>query len=239
MLVVLGIMDFILVVMHYTDYVLLFFKPTGYVIPLVLNIVIINVIVFKSKLSKGWATAILFIGLPILLFHGFIVLWLDNNYTKIVAPDNQQSLVIEYRHATLGETTYFYDFYETKFGFIGKHLDDQSITLIVRDHSSGIDPEGILGLGKEEWITANTVRFSTWQGMKDVYLRSSQPSFEMEERCGMYISKEKPSLINWRMIAAKEISFISTSWSGVVFVSYGTGNKNSYRSSRFSKSLFV
>lgn len=171
--IVLGIMDFILVIMHYTDFVLLFFKPTGYIIPLVLNIVISSVIVFKSKLSKVWTITILFIGIPILLFHGFIVLWLDNDYTEIVNPDTQQSLVIEYRHATLGETTYFYNFYKTKFGFVGKHLDDQSISMMVRDYTPSIDPEGILGLGKEEWVTVDTVRFSTWEGTKDVYLNSS------------------------------------------------------------------
>lgn len=181
-LVILGIMNFILIVMHYTDYVLLFLKPTGYVIPLVLNIVIISVIVFKSKLSKVWTIAILFIGIPILLFHGFIVLWMDNNYTEIVNLDSQQSLVIEYRHATLGETTYFYDFYKTEFGFVGKQLENQSISIMVRDYSSDIDPEGVLGLGKEEWMTATTVRFFTLQGMKDVNLSSSQPPVEMEEK---------------------------------------------------------
>ncbi|EIM04987.1 hypothetical protein A1A1_18560 [Planococcus antarcticus DSM 14505] len=176
LLVFLGIMDIILVVMNYTGYVLLFLKPTGYVIPLILNILIISVIIFKSKLSKVWTAAILFIGIPILLFHGFMVLWMDRNYTEIVTPDNQQSLVIEYRHATLGETTYFYNFYKTKYGFVGKHLDDQSIEVMVRDGSFDIDPEGVLGLGKEKWITENTVRFFTQKGMKDVYLSPSHQS---------------------------------------------------------------
>lgn len=188
-LVILGIMDFILVVMHYTDYVLLILKPTGYVIPLVINIVIIIVIVFRSKLPKVWTivvtVSILFISIPIILFYGFIVLLQDYNYTEIATPYNQQSLVIEYRHATLGETTYFYNFYKTKFGFVGKHLDDESITMMVRDYSSGIDPEGVLGLGKEEWITANTVRFYTWEGMKDVYLSSSQPLNNSENTMGI------------------------------------------------------
>lgn len=172
-LIALGIMDFMLVVMHFTDYVLLFLKPTGYIIPLVLNLVIISVIVLKSKLSKIWSIAILFMGIPLFMFHGFIVLWLANDYTEIVNPDTRQSLVIEFRHATLGETTYFYTFYQTKSGFIGKHLEDQSISMMVRNDSPGIDPEGVLGLGKEEWITENSVRFSTFEGMKDVYLCSA------------------------------------------------------------------
>src|SRR5699024_3157567 len=134
--------------MHYTGYVLLFLKPTGYIIPLIINFVIIVVLIFQLKLSKLWVIAVtiasLFIFIPVLLLHGLIILLQDNTYTKIDSPHNQQSLVIEYRHATLGETTYFYNFYKTKFGIIGKRLDDQSITIMTRDYSSGVDAEGVL-----------------------------------------------------------------------------------------------
>lgn len=184
-LIILGVIDLILVTVHYSDYVLLFLKPTGYIIPLIINLVIIVVIILRSKLPKAWrisvTIAILFIDIPVILFHSFIVWFQDYSYTEINAPDAQQSLVIEYRHTTLGETTYFYHFYKTKFGFVGKHLDNQSITMIIRDYPSGIDAEGVLGLGEEEWITTNTVRFSTWQGIKDVYLSSSQSAFKSEE----------------------------------------------------------
>lgn len=197
-LIILGIIDLILVVMHYTDYVLLFLKPTGYIIPLVINLVIITVIGFRSTFPKIWIIAVtiasLLISIPIILFHGFIVWLQDYSYTEIDSPYNQQSLVIEYRHATLGETTYFYNFYKTKFGFVAKHLEDQSITIMVRDYPSGIDAEGVLGLGNEEWITANAVRFFTWQGMKDVYLSSLQSSFEpvnTEESIEKFIANAK------------------------------------------------
>ncbi|MGE6369896.1 hypothetical protein ACQKDB_12280 [Planococcus kocurii] len=79
LLVILGIMNITLVIMHFTDYVLLFLKPTGYVIPLVFNIAMIIVLVFKSKLSNVWIMAILFIGLPIVLVHGFFILLMDND----------------------------------------------------------------------------------------------------------------------------------------------------------------
>lgn len=182
LLIALGIMDIILVAMHYTDYVFLFLKPTGYVIPLIINLVVIIVIGFLSKLHKAWIIAvtisILFIGIPIILIHGFLVWIQDYSYTEIDSPYNHQSLVIEYQHVTLGETTYTYHFYKTMFGIVGKRLDNQTFDMIVRDYPSGNDAEGVLGLGDEEWITANTVRFFTWKGMKDVYLNSSQSSFE-------------------------------------------------------------
>lgn len=73
------------------------------------------------------------------------------------------------------------------FGVVGKRLDDQSITMMVqrKDHPPvKSDAEGALGVGKEEWITENAVRFSTWQELNDVYLTSSH-------RTGNNISMEE------------------------------------------------
>ncbi|WP_211263244.1 hypothetical protein [Lysinibacillus contaminans] len=181
-LTLLGAMDLILIVMHFADYFILFLKPSGYLIPLGINIVVLSVIGLRSGFPKILIIISVFVSMPIILFYVFMILLLDNNYTKIDSPYNRQSLVIEYRHATLGETTYFYNFYKTMFGFVGKRLDDQSITMMIpaRDHPFGIDAEGALGLGNENWITANAVRFFTWQGMKDVYLNSSQSSFDQD-----------------------------------------------------------
>ena len=104
MLVTLGIMNFILVIMHLTGYVLLFLKPTGYILPLVINIVMIIIILIKSKLSKVWTViviaSILFISIPVMLFYSFILLLQDYSYTEIDKPYRNQSVVIEYRHAT-------------------------------------------------------------------------------------------------------------------------------------------
>jgi len=184
MLISLGIMNFILVIMHLTRYVLLFLKPTGYILPLVINIVMIIIILIKSKLSKVWTivviTSILFISIPVMLFYSFILLLQDYSYTEIDNPYRNQSVIIEYRHATLGETTYFYNFYKTKFGFIGKRLNDQSITIMVRDYLSSNDAEGVFGLGNEEWLSANTVRFFTREGPKDIHLNPLQSLFKLE-----------------------------------------------------------
>lgn len=186
----LGIMDLILIVIHYTDYILLFLKPTGYVIPMVINLVVLTVIGFRAKLPipsnlpKVWTIAGLFIFIPILLVHGFMVGLRGYSYTKIDSPYDQPPLAIVYRDFTLGETTYYYDFYKTKFGFFGKQLEDQSFSMVVQgtDHPpGGADAESALGLGDEEWLTANSVRFYTWRGTEDIYLDASQASTETEE----------------------------------------------------------
>ncbi|MDM8102513.1 MULTISPECIES: hypothetical protein [Oceanobacillus] len=189
-LLVLGIMDLVLIMMHDTDYYFLFLKPTGYVIPMVINLIVLAAIGFRAKLSirsnlpKIWTIAGLVIFIPIILFHGFMVLLMEYSYTKIDSPYDQQSLVIEHRSFTLGETTYSYNFYKTKFGFIGKQLDDQSISIVARRRdypSESFNAENALGLGNVEWLTADSVRFHTWKGTEDVYLDSTQPSSETDE----------------------------------------------------------
>lgn len=102
--------------------------------------------------------------------------WLaDYSYTKIDSPHKQHSLVIEYRHFTLGETTYFYNFYKTKFGFIGKFLDGQSVEIMVQgtEHPVGFGAEDILGINNPFWLTKDIVRFQSWKGIKDVCLNPS------------------------------------------------------------------
>lgn len=176
-LILLGAMNLMLIIMYLTDYFILFLKPIGYVIPLAINIIVLAVIGFRSsRYHNLWTIVGLILSIPILLIHGFLVWLADYSYTKIDSPHNQQSLVIEYRHFTLGETTYFYNFYKTRFGFIGKLLDDQSIRMMVQviDHPVGLGAEDALGLAGEKWITKNIVRFSTWQGMKEVHLNLSQ-----------------------------------------------------------------
>ncbi|MBM7603053.1 hypothetical protein JOC75_001023 [Metabacillus crassostreae] len=192
-LILLGVMDLVLIIFHLTDYFILFLKPTGYLVPLGINIIVLSVIGFCSSFPKIWIIIGIFVSIPVILFNGLTVLILDNDYIKINSPHNQQSLVIEYRHASLGETTYFYNFYKTKFGLIGKYLNEQSIEIMIpgTEHPSGLGAEDVLGLGMEKWITANAVRFITWQGMKDVYLNSSHPLIDSDDSKGDFENIEK------------------------------------------------
>lgn len=112
---------------------------------------------------------------PTLLVHSFLLMLWDYNYTKIDSPWNKQSVVIEYRHFSLGETTYQYNFYKTRVGLVGKLLDDQSIKMVIQGtEHPGLDAEGILGVYRAEWITENTIRFPAWQGMKELHLGNSE-----------------------------------------------------------------
>lgn len=175
-------MDFILIIFFFTDYYILFFKPTGHLIPFVINIAVLSIIGFRSKHPKAWSITGLLITVPIILLNGFLQLIDEYNYTTIDSPHHQQSLLIEYRHATLGETRYLYHFYKTRFGMIGKKLNGQSIILMIpsNEHRDGSGAEEYLGLGKERWLTENTVEFSTSKGIKYVYLHPSEPIIDEE-----------------------------------------------------------
>src|SRR5699024_4670319 len=144
----------------------------------------IMMLLIKSKLSKAWTivvtTVFLFITIPAILVYSLLILIHDESYTKIDNPYKNQSLIIEFRHFTKGETTYFYNFYKTRFGIFGKHLTDQKFSLMVRRYEPGMDAEGILGLGNEEWISSDIVRFPSSEGLKDVYLSSLPESSESE-----------------------------------------------------------
>jgi hypothetical protein len=171
-LYLLGAMDVLLVIMHFADYFFLFLKPTGYIIPLALNFLVLAVVAYRSTtFRKRLTIAGMVVIFPWLLVHSLMIMIWDYSYTEIDSPWNKQSIVIEYRHFSLGETTYQYNFYKTRFGLVGKFLDDQSIKMVIQGtEHPGLDAEGILGMESAEWITENTIRFPAWQGMKEVHL---------------------------------------------------------------------
>lgn len=137
-LALLAVMDIVLLIMHFSGYYFIFLLPTGYILPLILNILILSIMGFRSaRIRSFWVIIGLMLSIPILLLHALMVSLLENNYTTIDSPDNRQSLVIEHRNFTLGETTYYYEFYKTKFGLIGKHLDGQPIRVMVRSSDMG------------------------------------------------------------------------------------------------------
>lgn len=181
-LYLLGAMDLMLAVMHLAGYFVLFLKPTGYVVPLAVNFAVLAVVAYRSsRFRKGWTIAGMFVILPIMLIHGFWLMLMDYSYTEIDSPWNGQTLVIEYRQFSHGETTYQYNFYKTGYGLIGKRLDGQSINMVIQGtEHPGLNSEGILGADKAEWITENSVRFPAWQGMKTVFLDRDQGNSEEE-----------------------------------------------------------
>ncbi|MFP7495271.1 hypothetical protein SFC66_15950 [Terribacillus saccharophilus] len=172
-LFIIGSMDLLLIIMHVLGYYVLFLKPTGYLIPIAANIIILTIIGFRHpRINNLLVVAGILLGTAVMLVHAFFILIEESSYKKITSPNNQQALVVEYQHFTLGETTYTYNFYKTRFGILGRELRDQSIRIPVRHagKSGQSQAESVLGMNNSEWTDGNTVRFSTIEGIKEIHL---------------------------------------------------------------------
>ena len=180
--VFLAAMDLLLLIMALSDYFFLFLKPTGMLIPIIIHVVVLTVIGFRSPRIPKWMTIlVLIIGLFFMLISSVMLLFTHYSY-KTIKSQSLQSLTIEYRDFTLGETTYLYHFYKTNFGIIGKRLGDESIRMVVQSvNNPGYDAEAALGLENPEWIGDHTVRFHTVEGTKEVHLSSSSNSPEVTD----------------------------------------------------------
>ncbi|MCA0173858.1 hypothetical protein [Bacillus sp. RAR_GA_16] len=176
-LVFLAVMDFLLITMALMDYFFLFLKPTGILIPLIIHVVVFTVIGFRSPRIPKWMTiTVIAIGVFFIFISSVLLMFTHYSY-KTIHSQSLQSLTIEYRDFTLGETTYLYHFYQTKFGIIGKRLEDESIRMVVQGvNNPGYDAETALGLENAEWIGSHTVRFQTVEGTKEIHLSSSSDS---------------------------------------------------------------
>src|SRR5690625_7092448 len=71
-LIILAVMNVFLISIHQTDYVILFLQPTGYVIPIVINIITLAIIdAHSSRVHPIWVVVFLIASLPVLLGYGF------------------------------------------------------------------------------------------------------------------------------------------------------------------------
>lgn len=182
-LVIIGSIDLLLIIMHLFSYYFLFLKPTGYIIPIVANIIVLAIIGFRHpRINNLLVVAGVLLGTAIMLIYAFFIWIGETSYKKIDSPHKQQALVVEYRKFTLGETTYYYDFYKTKYGLIGKELSDQSIQIMVQgtENPGRLNTEEILGMDNSEWIAKRIVRFITFEGPKEIHLDSDSRQTEVK-----------------------------------------------------------
>ncbi|MFP7478868.1 hypothetical protein [Terribacillus saccharophilus] len=195
-LIFIGSIDLLLIIMHVFSYYFLFLKPTGYIIPIAANIIVLAIIGFRQSIINNLlVVAGVLLGTAIMLIYAFFIWIGETSYKKIDSPHNQQALVVEYRKFTLGETTYYYDFYKTKYGLIGKELSDQSIQIMVQgtENPGSLNAEEILGIDNSEWVTKRIVRFITFEGPKEIHLDSDsrQTDFKSTSPDSQFIDKKE------------------------------------------------
>src|SRR5690625_4448939 len=91
-LIILAVMNVFLISIHQTDYVILFLQPTGYVIPIVINIITLAIIgAHSSRVHPIWVVVFLIASLPVLFGYGFILWFMDDHYAKVESPDRKST----------------------------------------------------------------------------------------------------------------------------------------------------
>ncbi|GLX70513.1 hypothetical protein [Paenibacillus glycanilyticus] len=91
---------------------------------------------------------------------------------SIVSPNKVNTVYIEHREATLGETNYFYTFFK-KEGLFMKEIKGHENHLIsqYRPSQSQFTAEEALGLQNVEWMTEETLTFHTINGDVSIKLK--------------------------------------------------------------------
>lgn len=172
LIISISLFDLALIIIHFTDYQVIIFQSTGYLTPLMLNFFVWLIVISISKINgKGGLFILLFmIFLPLIAWQTLVNIFSDKEYIQIDSPHHKQSLIIEYRHFTLGETTYSFDFYKTKYGILGKFLEGESFEFVTRYPENTMIPNETLGIGNVEWIGTDAVRLFTVKGIKEIRL---------------------------------------------------------------------
>lgn len=171
--ILLFVFDLIFVISHFNNYTVNLFKETGLFIPLLINIFILMFI--AVKLDKWWLYILpsilcFLLGIYILLviFFNSILSW---QYDYVHSPMRTETLMIKHRSATLGETTFFYEFYKTSFmGLLIKKLGGTDLRIMVRDSSREKDDLEVLNIQSPTWVNETTVILHTLNGDKTIIL---------------------------------------------------------------------
>lgn len=172
LLIFLIFFDIFLFYVHSNNYDVIFFKGTKYFIPLLINVSFLFYIAIRF--DRWWlyiAPSILSFLLGIYFIWVFIlnsiVSW---QYNDFHSPLKQETLTIRHRSATLGETTYIYEFYKKSFmGLLIKKIDGMDLEIMVRDFHRKDDLE-VLNVQSPTWVNETTVIFHTLNGDKRIDL---------------------------------------------------------------------
>ncbi len=163
--------DLLIYLLYTYNYKFSMFLTTGVTYPLLINLAVMLIFIFLLPRLR-WLT-ILTAFLLLVLFLGYLFfhkLW-SYEYYSLTSPQGTNKIYIEQRTATLGETNYFYNFYESEpylNGLIIKRLNAEELHLI----SSSPSIDNALQLTAPTWISENTILFHTIDGDHPVSLHS-------------------------------------------------------------------
>ncbi|WP_242222463.1 hypothetical protein [Bacillus cereus group sp. BfR-BA-01380] len=154
LLLVIILFDMVLFWLDRNEYYFIFLKSTGYIFPIILNIIVFFVIGKTLKLSNDINGIVLILGIIILGGYSFFFSITNLEYSTSTSPEESEILYIGHRTATLGETRYIYVFYQEKYGVFMKKIVGKDLVLI----NSGLPTDS------PTWVNEHKVKFSYADG---------------------------------------------------------------------------
>jgi len=149
-------------------YLIPYLRPPGFYI-FIYNALLLMVILLL--LRKKVVLIFLLPVLALFFLLSFLMFSLkDYHYSYIKSPGRTETLIVKYRVATLGESSYFFEFYQqSNLGMLMKKLEGQEYNTIIRsgDYQT---PEEVLGIDYAEWSGEKKVIFSTVRGEEQIVL---------------------------------------------------------------------
>ncbi|MFC7677809.1 hypothetical protein [Paenibacillus sp. GCM10028914] len=159
------ISDTILMLLSFNDYHFIF-DTSGWNTPILINIIFVILIFFITRKKIIWLPAVLLFFWLIANHFGFVIM--DWHYTEVVSPKGTETLIIKYRQATLGESHYWYEFYQKSYSILmKKHIYDDMGFIIYNDH---LNARQALGIDHANWLNEEEVIFESAIGKKKIIL---------------------------------------------------------------------
>ncbi|WP_052342674.1 hypothetical protein [Bacillus sp. EB01] len=157
---IIGVLFFDIIVFLFStqDYYFSFLISTGVMIPALLILTAICIMLIDLKLIKF---AIPFITL--LILPPMALLWLfhsnlNYSYETVISPTEDETILIQHRNATLGETNHFYNFYrKTTYPGLMKKVNHDTVHIMTR--GTAADNLAVFGVDDAEWVKGEYVTF--------------------------------------------------------------------------------
>ncbi|KIL34992.1 hypothetical protein SD71_14995 [Cohnella kolymensis] len=171
-LLVLLILDLTLYLLSINQYYFVFLNSTGLIFPMLLNIILMCLIGWLSKLE--WVFIVAIVLFIIFLFYlYFFTFWrTEAKYTYLDSPQKTETLVIRHWVATLGESNFIYKFYKNvdPLGLVIKKVDGQDLDFMIRLNKTYLTEDQVLDINHPNWISETQVIFQSIQGEKKITL---------------------------------------------------------------------
>ncbi|ALC92801.1 hypothetical protein AM500_13335 [Bacillus sp. FJAT-18017] len=152
------LVDLILFLFSTQDYYFSILIPTGVLIPAILTLIAICVLLNGLKPAKFGMPLITFLILPPMAFLWLFHSNLGYSYETVISPTGDETILIQHRDATLGETNHFYNFYrKTTYPGLMKKINHDTIRIMTR--GTAADNLAVLGVDHAEWVKGEYVTF--------------------------------------------------------------------------------